>query len=257
MRRFVSFIGLALAVTACSRVYPEISETVLPEPVTAPTAGPSAKPAKKFSRTPLKRVLLPEDRTVYLYGSVGERTLSVAQQITRLGRSRDPIYLVINSPGGSVLHGATVINAMKAAQGTVITVCTQMCASMAAMIFEYGDERWMMDQSLLMFHPASSMMEGELDKMVSRLSAIQRFIRRIEEHIALRAGLTIDQYKLRAAEEIWLNSEEARAQRFADKTAFIDLPSDRTFADPTEDAIRIRPRYAGPLTTGVWVALRP
>ena len=183
------------------------------------------KPEVKSSmRTQTKRISLPKNRTVIIEGQIGEETLLAAEQIAKLGKTPEPIYIVINSPGGSVFAGATVIEAIEAAKGPVNTICVQMCASMAAFIFEHGDERMMFSRSMLMFHPASAGLQGELDKMVSYLTAVQNFVRRIEKYVADRVGISLAQYKAMAAKELWLDSDAAIRGRFADKIVFADLP---------------------------------
>lgn len=184
---------------------------------------------RSLLRSPIERLSIPMDRTVFLLGPIGGKgTLNAAKQITILGRTKDPLYVVINSGGGSVFDGAAVIEAMDAAQGPVHTVCISFCASMGAMIFEHGDQRMVFNRSILMFHPASSGMEGELDRMISQLLAVQRFIKKMEVEVATRAGLSFDQYKALAAKELWLESDSAISQHFADKIVFIDLPDDVT-----------------------------
>lgn len=185
-----------------------------------------------FTKNGIERMALPKDRTVYIYGEVGSETLAAARQISVLGKTAEPIYVVINSPGGSVFHGAAVIEAMESARGPVHTICVSFCASMAAFIFEYGDERMMFNRSMLMFHPAStSLGSGELDKMVSQLTAIQKYIRRIEEHVAMRVGISFDDYKYKSGVEIWLDSASAIEKKFADKVVYVDLPEDKLYSE--------------------------
>lgn len=205
-----------------------VAEQEVQEAPSAPVLDQVAPPAKVQRLTP------PESRTVYLTGPVAENSNEIARKIAVLGRTAEPIYLVINSPGGLVHQGAMIIDAMEASLGPVHTICTQFCASMAAMIFEHGSERIMMNRSILMFHPASGGSRGEVDKMVSMLSSIQRFMARMEEHVAKRVGLTMADYKLQSGQEIWLDTQDAISRKFADKMVFIDLPDDKMFSNPFE-----------------------
>jgi ATP-dependent Clp protease protease subunit len=75
--------------------------------------------------------------------------------LAKSASSGDVINIYINSPGGSVQHGFLIIEAMKAAQAkgiTVNTVCVQLCASMAAIILEFGDHRLALSTAVIMFH---------------------------------------------------------------------------------------------------------
>lgn len=165
-------------------------------------------------------------RVVTLFGEVGENSREIAQQIRTLGNSKEPIWLLINSPGGEILRGSLIITAIEQTKAPVYTVCMEMCASMAAMIFEYGDERFVAHRSMLMFHPASGGVQGEIDKSISRLLMVQKFFGKIERYVAARVGLTYDQYKLKTSQEIWLDGEDAVKSRFADKTVLVELPDD-------------------------------
>src|SRR5258706_433270 len=94
----------------------------------------------------LKEHDLTGDRQVYIYGVIDEtNSPQIAQQILTLGKDAKPMTLVINSPGGSVIDGAEIISAIEAAKGPVNTLCVQICASMAAMIHQYGAQRLMLD----------------------------------------------------------------------------------------------------------------
>ena len=191
------------------------------QPETAPLVGPEVAKRKISTVSPNP------SRTVYLIGEVGANALDIAAQITQYGQeSLDPIFLVESSPGGSVLAGGQIIAAMEASPAPVYTVCHVLCASMAAMIFEYGNKRFIGDRSFLMFHPASGTAEGELDKMVSRMMSMQRYIGKMEAFTSVRAKITFDQYKARAAKEAWIDGEDAVGTGFADTIATVYLPSD-------------------------------
>jgi ATP-dependent Clp protease, protease subunit len=169
------------------------------------------------------RIDLPKDRTVLITGPIEDTTATVAK-LMELGKTEEPIYLVLNSPGGSVLDGAAVITALEAAKGPVYTVCNQLCASMAAMIFEHGTQRYAVDRSFIMMHPASGGAQGEVDKMVSRLSAIQRYVGKMEAYIATRAGISFERYKQLSGIEFWIDSEDAVNSGLVDKVVAITLP---------------------------------
>jgi ATP-dependent Clp protease protease subunit len=195
---------------------------------------------------------------VYVVGEIGYNALDIATQITRLGEeSIEPIYLVLTSPGGSVLTGGQVIAAIESSKAPVYTVCNVLCASMAAMIFEYGAKRYIGDRSFLMFHPASGGAEGELDKMISRLLSMQRYIGKMEAYTGNKAKLTFEQYKARSAVENWIDGEDAVNSGFADHIATVSLPKGNPFdglfgAKALYDAIYHRNDPTITVTPGVY-----
>lgn len=64
----------------------------------------------------------------------------------------ESIEIQINSPGGLVIDGMSIYHAIRAAKTKIITKCIGLAASIAAVIFEGGDERVIVDYGILMFH---------------------------------------------------------------------------------------------------------
>src|ERR1700690_3590330 len=50
------------------------------------------------------------ERIVHIYGEINEMSApAITLQILKLGSSKEPMYILIDSPGGSVLSGAQII----------------------------------------------------------------------------------------------------------------------------------------------------
>lgn len=179
--------------------------------------APSVKKVKTLSPNP--------NRTLVLQGEVGENVLFLAQEVNRLSsQSNEPIYLLIDSPGGSVLTGALLISAMQASRAPIVTVCQTLCASMAAMIHQFGSQRLQVDRAILMFHPASlGGGGGELDKVASFINMLQRYTNKLEFEVATRSGHTFKQYKDLAQVELWLDAEDARSSNFNDGIVNVNM----------------------------------
>lgn len=190
--------------------------------VTATNLQKDTNAGNKSNELKLKELSL-NNRLVYIYGEInGDSAPFVVQQLLTLGASAEPIFVLINSPGGSVLSGATIISALQAAKGPVNTVCVELCASMAAMIHQYGTNRLVINRSILMFHPASGGGNGgEVDKQFAELNFFKRFIGKMEENAANRAKLTYKEYKFLSGTELWLDSEDALNSNFADKVVYV------------------------------------
>jgi len=97
-------------------------------------------------------------RVIELVGIVNGSSLSIAQQIKKLSGKAKPIYMLINSPGGSVAIGMTIVDAMRAAKLSGVTFkCASavMAASMAFTILSECDKRYVLYHTRLLFHPIS------------------------------------------------------------------------------------------------------
>lgn len=184
-----------------------------------PTDTVKSSESKKLR---LKELDLSGNRQVYIEGVIDYgNSILISKQILYLGKTPEPITIIIDSPGGSVVAGAAIISAMEAAKGPVNTVCVQLCASMAALIHQYGTHRYMINRALVMFHPASGSLDGEVDKMASRLGTLKKYIGRMENNAARRAHLTYEQYKCKSGVEMWLEAEDAVNEGFADNIVFV------------------------------------
>ncbi len=97
------------------------------------------------------------DRTITLTGPVGENAMEAAVHLLDLAaKSTDDIYMVINSPGGNVLPGMQLVQAMNIAKSRGIEircVVPNLAASMAFIIFANCTDRYAFNASLLLWHP--------------------------------------------------------------------------------------------------------
>lgn len=102
-------------------------------------------------------ITLPKARTLTINGEVTGAIVLQANEVYALAlKSSDPIYFVINSPGGSVYAGLQMLTAMRAAKSRGVKfhcLSTLMAASMAFQIYSYCDYRYAFENTLLLFHP--------------------------------------------------------------------------------------------------------
>ncbi|KKK96567.1 hypothetical protein LCGC14_2661490, partial [marine sediment metagenome] len=88
--------------------------------------------------------------------------LSVGDDITAMNvddPSR-PIYLLINSPGGSIETGLVLYDLIRMSKAPVITV-GMGCASMATLILAAGSERLIFPHSKLALHLPEAILQGD------------------------------------------------------------------------------------------------
>lgn len=185
--------------------------------------------AKPIVQRPLRKAptsLEANDDTIFLYGQVAdENSESISQKIIDLNSTRKtiPILLVIDSPGGAVFAGTKIISAIESSKRPVYTVCYGLCASMAAMIHQYGHKRMMVDRSVLMFHNASGGAQGDVNKMISQLTFIDRFVGKMESYIEKRSQTTHEQYVKMIDSELWIDAEDSLDKHFNDEIVTINL----------------------------------
>jgi ATP-dependent Clp protease protease subunit len=157
-----------------------------------------------------------EDNTVLILGEIEDNAVAIAQDITRKAAHNKKVNVLINSPGGSVMDGVLIISAIQAAHAEVDTVCLQICASMAAMIFEYGTKRYMVDRATLMFHEAAGGLQGSFNQIGTRYNYFNRVFNKMNYEIASRAKKNPEEFRSKLANEIWLDAEDALYENFSD-----------------------------------------
>ena len=169
-------------------------------------------------------ILLTENNTVHFSGKVDEVSVAKAQRelgllSVKLGKN-DIIYLVIDSPGGSVVDGNQFIDFASALPQKIKPICV-FCASMGYHMFQSFDERLVMPSSMLMSHRVSigglsGQVPGEAN---SRLKRIERISHEMDVKVAKRIGSTVEAYKALIYDELWLSGAEAVEVKHADRLA--------------------------------------
>lgn len=108
------------------------------------------------------------ERTLGINGPIGGRmAFAVANSVARLASqdSRDPIQLVINSPGGSVEAGMFIVSAVELAKARGFKIQCYVpgfAASMAFQILAHCDERYVLRNSYLLWHPVRASIRAAL-----------------------------------------------------------------------------------------------
>lgn len=191
--------------------------------------SPSAKSVPGVTFTPtvvgqpeasvkkVKDLKLNLNRTIQLEGQIGNNAIEATIILAKLNaESSEDITLLINSPGGSVIHGSRLISAMQTSKSKIKTVCLSMCASMAFIIHQYGSERLALDRAILMSHPASVGYEGDVDRIMSFIGTIQRYTNKLEAEVAKRMGISFSEYKQKIQNEYWVDAEDALKDKVVD-----------------------------------------
>lgn len=200
-------------------------------------AGPVITPVvKKTSK--IKRLTLYPGKVATLLGEVNYASVeSTKGQLMVLENTADEIYLLIDSPGGSVFDGSQILTVIDNSKVPVHTVCIGTCASMAAMIFSHGKTRLMVDRAILMYHGAAGGVSGDVKKMLSLLSFIDNFIKKQNTYTAGRAGMSVEELERIEDRELWLDGEDAVAMKLADGLVSLHLPYAFTFQMPQSTSI--------------------
>jgi ATP-dependent Clp endopeptidase proteolytic subunit ClpP len=141
---------------------------------------------------------------------------------------KDCINVWINSPGGNVMDGYNIYNAILRSKTKVNTVCVGMAASISAVIFQAGRDRIMCDYGILMYHnPFGS----------ENSDALKSFRDSIVKMISQRSGMSEDDTVNMMRRETFLNAQEAMEKKMCDRVdVSADFNKKRPAAVATNDA---------------------
>jgi ATP-dependent Clp protease protease subunit len=163
--------------------------------------------------------ILNKNRYILLYDEINNITADVVCSKLRamdiLGHKT--IYLEINSPGGSIADGMSIINTIEHINSSVYTVISGQACSMAALISICGDKRLIYANSYWMQHSTSDIVGDYINYIKDRTKFLCEFEHRTEKMLKNRTKLTTnDMMKIRTG-ELWLSSEQCMNKGVVDE----------------------------------------
>jgi ATP-dependent Clp protease protease subunit len=106
-----------------------------------------------------------------------------------------PIFIVIDrSPGGSVMSGYQILQAMESSQAPVYVVVKGYAASMAAIITTMAKQSYVYPQTVVLHHQASTSLSGNQTQLEQQLKWSKIWCERIFVKVANKMGITVDQF---------------------------------------------------------------
>lgn len=207
-------------------------------------------------------VVLTKTNHILFSGKVDDESVAKAQiQLAALSLTssvNDTIYLVIDSPGGSVPAGNRFIDFANSLPQNIKPICL-FCASMGYHMFQSFGERLVYSSSELMSHRVQiGGLGGQVPgEAVTRLNDIIAVSKKMDEKVASRIGLSVQDYQKLIYDELWLDGDSAVKLKHADRIAKIRcsdelLKSKRnenynTIFGPIDVVFSDCPLIAGPL----------
>ncbi|MGJ0289527.1 ATP-dependent Clp protease proteolytic subunit [Aliarcobacter cryaerophilus] len=161
-----------------------------------------------------------DDRVIMLMTPVNNISMtSVISQLLYLNvkDSKKPIHLYISSPGGSVLDGYGIIDTMNLIEAPVYTYTIGLAASMGALIFLNGTNRYMLPHSELMLHQPLGGVSGQASDIEITANRIIKMKKEINEMIATRCNLALEEVEKFTDRDRYFNATEAINYGLADE----------------------------------------
>jgi len=136
-----------------------------------------------------------------------------------------PIYLYINSPGGSVTAGMAIYDTMQYIKSDVITICVGLAASMGSFLLAAGTKgkRLALPHSRIMIHqPMGGTGRRQATDIEIEAKEILRVRHQLNELLAHHTGQPVDTIEKDTDRDNFMSAEEAAEYGLVDKV--IDEP---------------------------------
>lgn len=143
-----------------------------------------------------------------LFGEVGWE-ITAKDVRTQLDGAGD-VDVFLNSPGGDVYEGLSIMNALRAHEGTVTIFIEGMAASIASVIAVGGADRVVArPHAELMLHHAWSGALGNADEMRKSAENLERISANLADIYADKSGMSPDAVLDLMSAETWFSANEA------------------------------------------------
>tara|TARA_Y100001968_G_scaffold292816_2_gene298352 strand:+ start:44453 stop:45055 length:603 start_codon:yes stop_codon:yes gene_type:complete len=134
--------------------------------------------------------------------------------------SSKPIYLYINSPGGSVTAGLAIYDTIKYVKSDVVTICVGLAASMGAFLLSAGTKgkRLALPHSRIMIHqPLGGTSQRQASDIEIEAKEILRIKEMLNRSMAEMTGQTFEKIEKDTDRDYFLSSQEAKDYGLIDK----------------------------------------
>lgn len=163
-----------------------------------------------------------KDRIIMISGEVNEAMASVVvSQLLYLQseNKESPIYMYINSPGGSVVDGLAIVDTMNLISCPVHTYCIGQCASMGSIFLVSGEKghRYALPNSRIMIHQVSGGSQGTYEDMKRSINEAGRLNELLAGILANGTEKSLKEVKNDMDRDYFMSADEAMKYGIVDK----------------------------------------
>ena len=198
-------------------------------PIGTPSV-PYRLPGSQYERWVDIYTRLGVERILFLGGEVNDGVANalVAQMLYLDSEdSSKPIYLYINSPGGSVTAGLAIYDTIQYIKSDVVTICVGLAASMGAFLLAAGTKgkRVALPHSRIMIHqPLGGTAQRQASDIEIEAREILRMKDQLNKQLADMSGQTIEKITKDTDRDYFLSANDAKAYGLIDRV--ISHPSE-------------------------------
>lgn len=153
------------------------------------------------------------ERIIWVAGEVNDHMSTIVQAQLMFLDSIDynDITMHIDSPGGSVKSGLSMVDVMNYIKSDIRTINTGMAASMGSVLLGAGTKgkRGSLENSETMLHQSSGGFRGNIQDAEIDMRQWKRLNDKLFELLGEYCGKTAEQIKSDTVRDLWLSSEES------------------------------------------------
>ena len=197
-----------------------MTELHVPAPVAAPTAASDLDSGSSGRVDVFDRLL--KNRVVFLGTDVNDNVANelIAQMLFLEAQDAEkPIWLYINSPGGSVTAGMAIYDTMQFVGPEVGTICMGLGASMAQFLLCAGapGKRYALPHARTMMHQPLGGVQGDASMIAIQAEQMTYTKQQLQERIADHTGQSVATIEADSDRDRWFTAEEAREYGIIDQ----------------------------------------
>lgn len=130
-----------------------------------------------------------------------------------------PIYLYINSPGGSVTAGMAIYDTMQYIKSEVITICVGLAASMGSFLLAAGTKgkRLALPHARIMIHQPMGGTRGQATDIEIEAKEILRIRGLLNSILAEQTSQSIDKIEKDTDRDYFMSAQEAKEYGLIDQ----------------------------------------
>src|SRR5260221_7530083 len=163
-----------------------------------------------------------KERVIFLVGPIsdGMANLVVAQLLFLESENPDKdIHLYINSPGGVITSGLSILDTMRFIKPSVSTLCIGQAASMAATLLAAGTKgkRFALPHSRVMIHQPSGGTQGQATDIEIQAREILYLRERLNALLSQHTGRPIEAIAKDTERDNFMSADEAHKYGLIDR----------------------------------------
>lgn len=163
-----------------------------------------------------------KERIIFLTGPIDDNLSNLVVAQLLFLESEDPkadISLYINSPGGSVTAGLSILDTMNFIRPPVSTLCVGQAASMGAVLLSAGQKkkRFCLSNARVMIHQPLGSFQGQATDFDIQAKEILSIRSKLNQILSKNTGQTIKKIQADTERDNFMQPEDAKKYGLIDK----------------------------------------